>query len=87
MDDRGNMYMGRELARMKHSSFLAAGSVAFAGEVAVYNGKVVFINPRSGHYLPGRAHMEQLVAEFRRQGMAVDDDFVEYDWGSRKLVR
>jgi hypothetical protein len=52
MDAEGNFYASnfQQVRVFHHSSLVAGGDVAAAGEVKVIEGKLEFINDRSGHY-------------------------------------
>jgi uncharacterized Zn-binding protein involved in type VI secretion len=54
MDEKGNIYASNhhEKGEFHHSSFLAGGDVAGAGEMEVKNGELVLLSSRSGHYRP-----------------------------------
>jgi hypothetical protein len=47
------------LSLFVHSSFLANGRVAFAGEIVAENGRLQRLGNRSGHYKPGPRFLEQ----------------------------
>lgn len=71
MDEYGNLYASskHEVGRFHHSSFLAGGPVAGAGELAVTIGRLLFLSDRSGHYMPDREHLEQVIARLRKGGV------------------
>ena len=52
MDAQGDFYVSnfQEVRVFHHSSLVAGGEVAAAGEIEVINGKLESINDRSGHY-------------------------------------
>ncbi|HEX6076685.1 MAG TPA: ADP-ribosyltransferase [Micromonosporaceae bacterium] len=54
MDEHGGFYALKHpvVGRLHHTSLVAGGPVAAAGEVVVHNGRLVEINNRSGHYRP-----------------------------------
>jgi hypothetical protein len=57
LDGKGNMYATLDAYRLgrisiHHSSFLAGGPVAAAGELEVREGKIVGFTDQSGHYKP-----------------------------------
>ncbi len=80
MDEHGNLYAStyHEFGRFHHSSFLAGGEVAAAGELLVRDGKVELITDHSGHYQPGRARTQQLLDELAHQGILVHPNNVDY---------
>lgn len=65
MDESGNIYasLNHEVGQFHHSSFLAGGDVAAAGELEVVNGVVRFVNNQSGHYHPAPESLEQFAME------------------------
>ncbi|MCA9560354.1 MAG: hypothetical protein KC583_17515, partial [Myxococcales bacterium] len=54
MDAAGNLYASFDhgKGRFHHSSFLAGGPVACAGEMVIEDGRVVELTNMSGHYRP-----------------------------------
>ena len=70
---------GKEVAKTQvthHSSVLAGGAVAGAGELELdYEGYVKKISNKSGHYKPGAAQMIQLLEELARQGALLDKSY------------
>jgi hypothetical protein len=63
MDEHGNIYASLFAKRhiFQHSSFLAGGPVAGAGEIEVVNGEIRLITDQSGHYLPTQHLMRQVL--------------------------
>jgi hypothetical protein len=80
MDEQGNIYASNDhrRGRFHHSSFLAGGPVAGAGELRVVDGKLELISDQSGHYLPPRELTQQVVDRLRSLGVEVSDDQIEY---------
>lgn len=74
MDSHGNIYASTEHTRgiFHHSSFLAGGDVAGAGELKVSNGHLQLISDQSGHYRPSWPMTQQVMNELRSQGVPVD---------------
>lgn len=70
MDPQGNIYLSNEQTRGKfhHSSFMAGGVVAAAGDIRVENGKIVAISRKSGHYRPTEAQIKQFADHIYHQG-------------------
>ena len=54
MDPQGNIYATRQHKQylLHHSSLVAGGPVASAGELRAVDGYITYINTESGHYLP-----------------------------------
>lgn len=80
MDKRGNIYASNQygLGQFNHSSFLAGGPVAGAGHIRVVDGELTFLMDQSGHYLPKRKHIEQVINFLQSQGVKVDASMVKY---------
>lgn len=78
MDSEGNIYASTEASRgeFHHSSLLAGGDAAAAGEMQVVDGHVTHIDGESGHYTPGDEHTDQAVQELRGQGANIPDAVV-----------
>ena len=74
LDQFGQLYFSHRSERgvFHHSSFLAGGAVACAGEMIVENGRVRYVNNQSGHYQPPPAALEQLLDYFTQGGMQTD---------------
>jgi hypothetical protein len=73
MDGEGRIYVAKgEEGKFQHSSFLAGGPVAAAGEVAVYDGKLKFVVDKTGHYKTGQEHLDQFLAELSDRGADVN---------------
>ncbi|CAH1760172.1 5091_t:CDS:2 [Entrophospora sp. SA101] len=76
-DCTGKFYVGKKTkGDFHHSSFLAGGAIGAAGGIKVRNGKLLEINPKSGHYKPSQKHFEALVERLRTEGIDVDSDDV-----------
>ncbi|MEU7767575.1 hypothetical protein AB0B25_20905 [Nocardia sp. NPDC049190] len=78
MDADGNFYASLFGKRhvFQHSSFFAGEPVAGAGVIEVVNGELRMLSDDSGHYLPERRHMLQVVDRLRELGVRVDPDRV-----------
>ena len=74
MDRDGNLYASNYQARgdFHHSSLLAGGEVAGAGEIRVDNGRIVDMTDKSGHYQPAADLNDNAFDELRRQGLNTD---------------
>ena len=71
MGQDGQVYVGsHKVGVFHHSSFLAGGNVAGAGEMAVSGGKLVELTNKSGHYQPDDAHNVQVISELKDAGIA-----------------
>jgi hypothetical protein len=51
-----------------HSSLLAGGTVAGAGELCVRQGRIVWLSNKSGHYLPQPINLLQTIVQLSRAG-------------------
>lgn len=82
MDADGVLYSSPHhiLGKFHHSSFLAGAPCAGAGELAASFGVIRVISDHSTHYRPPRHITAQVVDSLRRQGVAIDDQQVEYHW-------
>ncbi len=68
LDDQGRY------AHVHHSSFLAGGDVAGAGELRVgKDGELKEINDGSGHYKPGEVQTKQTLETIEEQGVSLDN--------------
>lgn len=82
MDRHGNLFASNEhqVGVFHHSSFLAGGPVAGAGELKVVNGELKFMSDQSGHYRPAPEYLRQVVS--RLEGDGVDVSGIEFgSWG------
>ncbi|MBA9001813.1 WXG100-like domain-containing protein [Thermomonospora cellulosilytica] len=79
MDKFGNLYASNIQAAgvFHHSSFLAGGPVASAGELRVVNGRLELISDRSGHYLPPPEFQDRVVEMLRQAGVTITDDMIK----------
>jgi hypothetical protein len=78
MSPDGKFYAeGHKPGLFHHSSFLAGGDVAGAGEMKVENGSLKVITNKSGHYQPRTEEMLQVFAELESRG--IDLSAVEYN--------
>ncbi len=68
MDEKGQFYLSFESSKQEfhHSSFLAGQPVACAGEMVIYQGKLLLINNQSGHYRPPPAALDQALDALQR---------------------
>jgi len=83
MGSNGKIYAGdHRIGLFHHSSLLAGGAVAGAGELKVIGGALKWITNKSGHYTPTAAQTIQVLAELQRRG--VDLAAVDYTHLSAK---
>jgi hypothetical protein len=66
-----------------HSSFLGGGSVICAGEIIIIDGKITFINNRSGHYKPPDEALINAIDKLRDQGVKLDPALVLQYMGAK----
>ena len=78
VDQDGNLYASNTqiIGQFHHSSFLAGGDVAGAGELKVVDGNLQLITDQSGHYLPTQAMTDQVVEYLRARGVQISNDQV-----------
>jgi hypothetical protein len=72
MDASGNFYLFDEFTtpKIRHSSILAGGPVAGAGNIQISDGHVVYIDSDSGHY-PSTHVFANVLAELAARGVDV----------------
>lgn len=82
MDSAGNFYVfDNETSHpeVRHSSMLAGGPVAGAGELKVdENGKIKKMDADSGHYSPTNKYFENVLTELTKSGTKVKDIKVKF---------
>lgn len=72
-DPQGTLYVAQKVkGQFHHSSFLGGGTVCAAGGIVVNNGRLIKINPKSGHYRPGQRHFDRLLANLKRMGISLE---------------
>lgn len=69
MDASGDIYVFRS-GRLRHSSIVAGGPVAGAGEITIREGRVEDVDSDSGHYST-RAVYHQVLKELSEHGVTV----------------
>jgi hypothetical protein len=78
MNAAGQFFAGESLVGIQHhSSFLAGGAVAAAGEVRINDGVLSEISNVSGHYKPGPAYLWQACKQLEAQGINLESVQVE----------
>jgi hypothetical protein len=99
MDKGGRIFAAmHKVGIFHHSSFLAGGSVAGAGEIKVDHGTIKSITNKSGHYRPTAEEMLQVFRELRSRGVSLDrmqyvhmvkdlDEKAPYPGGAAKFVK
>lgn len=72
-DPQGVLYIAQKVkGQFHHSSFLGGGTVCAAGGIIVNRGKLIKINPKSGHYRPGQRHFERLLSNLEAMGISLE---------------
>jgi hypothetical protein len=72
MSSDGVMYAGsHKVGLFHHSSFLAGGEVAGAGEIKASGGRVTALTNKSGHYRPTGAEMLQVFDRLQSSGVSL----------------
>ena len=71
MDEKGAIYASnyQELGKFHHSSFLAGGKVAAAGELVVEDGVMKLMSNRSGHYRTDGEYLDQALQVLKHSGI------------------
>ncbi|KAF9958749.1 hypothetical protein BGZ70_009088 [Mortierella alpina] len=78
-DPKGTLYVAqKKKGNFHHSSFLGGGTVCAAGGIIVNHGKLVKINPKSGHYRPGQRHFDRLLASLKDMGISLEGVKISY---------
>lgn len=72
MDAAGNFYLFDEFTHpeIRHSSIFAGGPVAGAGNIAIEEGQLTYLDSDSGHY-PSTEVFENVQKEFAAQGVEI----------------
>ncbi|KAG0206589.1 hypothetical protein BGX33_007320 [Mortierella sp. NVP41] len=72
-DPQGDLYIAQKVkGQFHHSSFLGGGTVCAAGGIIVNRGKIIKINPKSGHYRPGQRHFDRLLTNLTEMGISLE---------------
>ena len=61
-----------------HSSFLSGRPVACAGTIQVNQGVIKSLTNESGHYLPQKNHLTQVVNMLKGHGIHLEDDVIKH---------
>jgi hypothetical protein len=78
MNSAGDIFAGKDVLTVQHhSSFLAGGAVASAGEIDVASGRIQLVSNVSGHYRPGPAYLWQALLHMDTNGVALGGVKVE----------
>lgn len=89
MDPAGTIYAKPTspmlTCKFHHSSFVAGGTVAGAGQIKIRQGKATFIDNCSGHYRPSDDIMDQVLSVLERNKVEVER--VRYYGGRRMRPR
>lgn len=80
MDQAGQIYISfnAEKGKVHHSSLAAGLAVACAGEMIIYQGKLHYINNRSGHYRPPPAALRQILNELKEKKIDLSSVKIEF---------
>ncbi|KAG0293886.1 hypothetical protein BGZ96_002109 [Linnemannia gamsii] len=72
-DPQGVLYIAQKVkGQFHHSSFLGGGTVCAAGGILVNQGKLIAVNPKSGHYRPGQRHFDRLLSDLEQMGISLE---------------
>ena len=74
MDEYGNIYASKYQApgEFHHSTLVAGGPVAGAGELHVEDGRLIRVTDNSGHYTPTRQMTWRVASTLAEQGVSMD---------------
>jgi hypothetical protein len=79
MSAEGHIHAGSHaVGHRHHSSFLAGGDVAGAGELKVLDGRLLWISNKSGHYQPDLFMLLQVIQELKTAGVPLNFRIREY---------
>ena len=82
VDAKNEIHMAsHKIGKYHHSSLLAGGNVAMAGEMKVEKGKITYLSNKSGHYVPGAEALVQFLHFLDKDGVAMD--FRVFDQGGK----
>ena len=72
MDADGNFYASKEqtYGKFHHSSLVAGGPVAAAGEIEVIGGVLTALSDRSGHYMPRQSFTDQAIDQLKKKNIS-----------------
>ena len=74
IDQYGSMHAGQKVPGVfQHSSMTSGHCWRFAGSITVQDGRVLALTPHSGHYVPTQAEYDNLVADWRRDGLDLSE--------------
>lgn len=86
MDLEGTIYVAPAspmlTCKFHHSSFVAGGPVAGAGQIKIRRGKATFIDNCSGHYHPSDDVMDQVLSVLKQHNVEVEQ--IRY-YGGRSM--
>ncbi|KAL9042118.1 MAG: hypothetical protein Q9180_000823 [Flavoplaca navasiana] len=69
-DTSYDLYIGiKQSGAFQHSSFLHGGRVSAAGLIKVKDGKLKYIQPRSGHYKPPATSFQAFIHSLQKRGV------------------
>ena len=85
MDADGVLYSSPRhlLGRFHHSSFLAGGPVAAAGELVARGGRILLVSDHSTHYRPARRFTQQILDSLRAHGIPTDTVSIEFHFAEQ----
>lgn len=72
LDPQGRLFVREARSDIAHSSFVAGGPAAAAGELVVWQGKVVAVGPQTGHYGVTGIFILQALLDFKSRGIALE---------------
>lgn len=79
MSASGKVYATEHrVSRVHHTSPLAGGDVAGAGEISVVGGAMLGVTNKSGHYFPDKINLKQSLEQFQRLGVSLAGVHLEF---------
>ena len=78
VDLNGNMYIHEPLdGFFHHSSFVKGMPVLAAGEIKFFDGRIVSLNNKSGHYKPDQESLDLPLSFFHEAGVRIEPEAIE----------
>ncbi len=85
MSEEGHLHVSsHSVGHRHHSSLLAGGTVAGAGELVANDGRLIWISNKSGHYYPSTPHFIQTLHELQRKNIDLSSVKVRFHTATGK---
>jgi hypothetical protein len=84
----GDLHMAsHKIGKYHHSSLLAGGATAMAGELKVQDGEIKYLSSKSGHYKPTRANLLQFLHWLRKDRVNMDFEVGGFAGGKTEYAK